>query len=76
MRIRTVLLGLLAVAFSAGAAALVTGLFSPSPQQARPSLTALPPLQPLTGTSTVLAPTAIALSAIRDPRCARCAGAA
>ena len=66
MHIRTVLLGLLAVAFSAGAAALVTGLFSPSPQQARPSLTALPPLQPLTGTSTVLAPTAIALSAIRD----------
>jgi len=67
MRIRTVVLGLLAVVFSAAAAALITGVMSPSPpEQARPSLTALPPLAPLTGTSTVLAPTAIALSAIRD----------
>jgi Domain of unknown function (DUF4403) len=67
MRMRTVLLVLLAVVFSAAAAALITGVFAPGPpQQARPSLTALPPLQPLTGTSTVLAPTAIALSAIRD----------
>ena len=67
MRIRTVVLGLLAVVFSAAAAALITGVMSPSPpEQARPSLTALPPLAPMTGTSTVLAPTAIALSAIRD----------
>jgi hypothetical protein len=66
MRLRTVLLGLLAVVFSAVAAALVTGVFSSGPQSARPSLTALPPLQPLTGNSTVLAPTAIALTAIRD----------
>src|SRR5215472_9629837 len=67
MRIRTVVLGLLAVVFFAAAAALITGVMSPSPpEQARPSLTALPPLAPLTGTSTVLAPTAIALSAIRD----------
>jgi hypothetical protein len=67
MRIRTVLLGLLAVVFSAVAAALITVVISPSsPEQAKPSLTALPPLQPLTGNSTVLAPTAVALTAIRD----------
>src|SRR5262249_47999322 len=39
---------------------------SPGPSPARPTLVALPPLQPLAGTSTVLAPTAIALTAIRD----------
>jgi hypothetical protein len=66
MRIRTILFALLAVVVSAFAAALVTVISSPGPSQTRPSLTALPPLQPLAGTSTVLAPTAIALSAIRD----------
>jgi hypothetical protein len=35
-------------------------------QQDRPVLVAVPPLQPLTGTSVVLAPTAIALAAIRQ----------
>jgi hypothetical protein len=66
MRVRTILFALLAVVVSAVAAALITVISSPGPSQTRPSLTALPPLQPLAGTSTVLAPTAIALSAIRD----------
>ena len=66
MRIRTILFVLLAVAVSAVAAALITVVSSPGPSTTRPALAALPPLQPLAGTSTVLAPTAIALTAIRD----------
>src|SRR5215469_16850326 len=66
MRIRTILLGLLAVVVAAAGAALITGVFSPRTESTRPALAALPPLQPLAGTSTVLAPTAIALTAIRD----------
>src|SRR5215469_3359591 len=66
MRIRTILLGLLAVVVAAAGAALITGVFSPRTESTRPALAALPALQPLAGTSTVLAPTAIALTAIRD----------
>src|SRR3974390_2914033 len=66
MRFRTVLFVLLAVAVSAVVAALFTIISSPGPSQTRPTLAALPPLQPLAGNSTVLAPTAIALTAIRD----------
>ena len=66
MRIRTVLLVFIAVVISAGAAALITVISSPGPSQKRPALAALPALQPLAGTSTVLAPTAIALTALRD----------
>jgi len=68
MRIRTILLGVLVVAVSFVAATLIMDLLWPSalPQQQRPALTAVPPLQPLAGTSTVLAPTAIALTAIRE----------
>jgi Domain of unknown function (DUF4403) len=57
----------------AAAILLVGGLFAMNAlrstatlQQGRPALVAVPPLQPLAGTSTVLAPAAIAMSAIRD----------
>jgi len=66
MRLRTILFALLAIVVSAVVAALFTVMSSPGPSQTRPSLAALPPLQPLAGNSTVLAPTAIALTAIRD----------
>jgi len=66
MPARNIVFGVLAVLVAATGAALITGVFSPSPQQARPVLTTLPDLQPLAGNSTVLAPTAIALTAIRD----------
>jgi Domain of unknown function (DUF4403) len=66
MRIRTILFAVVAVAISAAAAALFTVISSPGPSPTRPALAALPPLQPLAGTSTVMAPTAIALTAIRD----------
>ncbi len=65
MRLRTVILGALVLAGSfAGATLLMNVLWPAAPQQARPALVAMPPLQPLTGTSVVLAPAAIALSAI------------
>ncbi len=49
------------------AATLVIDVLWPSTiQQGQVSLTLPPPLQPLTGTSTVLAPTAISLAAIRE----------
>jgi hypothetical protein len=69
MRIRTVILGALVVVVAFTGATLVMDLLWPSarvPQANRPALQAVPPLEPLTGTSTVLAPTAIALSAIRE----------
>jgi Domain of unknown function (DUF4403) len=66
MRLRTVILGLLVVAGSAlGATLLMNVLWPSAPQRAaQPALVAMPPLQPLTGSSVVLAPAAIALSAI------------
>ena len=69
MNIRTIILGALIVVVSFVGATLVLNLLWPattSLQQGRPALVAVPPLQPLSGTSTVLAPAAIALSAIRD----------
>ncbi len=69
MRIRTVILGALVVVVAfIGAMLLMDVLWptAPAPQANRPALQAMPPLQPLTGASSVLAPTAIALSAIRD----------
>jgi len=70
MRIRTLIAGAVAVVVAFVAASLILDLLWPSapttPQANRPALQAVPPLQPLTGTSTVLAPTAIALSAIRE----------
>jgi hypothetical protein len=67
MRLRTILLGLAVVVGSFVAATLLMNLIWPSqPKLARPNLVALPPLQPLSGTSNVLAPAAIALAAIRE----------
>jgi Domain of unknown function (DUF4403) len=69
MRIRTVILGALVVVVAFVGATLVMDVLWPpasTVQQNRPALVAVPPLQPLTGTSTVLAPTVIALTAIRE----------
>jgi Domain of unknown function (DUF4403) len=69
MRIRTVIMGVLVVVVAFVGATLVMDVLwpaAPAMQQSRPALVAVPPLQPLTGTSTVLAPTAIALSAIQE----------
>src|SRR3984885_3698484 len=69
MRLRTVILGAAVVAAAFVGATLLMNLLWPaskSLQQDRPALAAVAPLQPLTGTSTVLAPAAIALTAIRD----------
>src|ERR1700730_3914440 len=68
MKFRTIVLGAGVVAVSFAGATLLMDLLWPSKpaQQGRPVLVAVPPLQPLTGTSTVLAPAAIALTAIRD----------
>src|SRR5580704_16594302 len=69
MPLRTIIVGAAIVVVSfLGASLLLNHLWptTPSLQQGRPALTAVPPLQPLTGTSTVLAPAAIALTAIRD----------
>lgn len=66
MRIRNVVLGALVIVVAfIGASLLMDVLWPPPvPQANRPPLVAVPPLSPLTGTSTVLAPTAIALSAL------------
>jgi len=69
MRIRTIVLGALIVVVAFAGATLIMDMLWPSApamQQNRPALVTVPPLPPLTGTSTVLAPTAIALSAIRE----------
>lgn len=68
MTTRTIILGAVAVVVAAfvGATLLLNVLWPTSVQQGRPQLSAVPPLPPLAGTSTVLAPAAIAMSAIRD----------
>ncbi len=67
MRTRTIILGALVLVGSFGGALLIMNMLWPvSPQQGRPALVAVPPLQPLSGTSTVLAPAAIAMATIRD----------
>ena len=69
MKLGTILFSALVVVVAFVAATLIIDLLWPpvrAPQQKRPTLAAMPPLPPLTGTSTVLAPTAIALAAIRD----------
>ncbi len=60
-----IVLGLFVVVLAA-VAALVALLLWPSAPDRRPALADSPPLQPATRTSVVIAPTAIALSAIRD----------
>src|SRR3984957_11564123 len=67
MNLRLILLGLvIVVAAFVGATFLLNLLWPTSLQEGRPQLVAEPPLPPLAGTSTVLAPAAIAMSAIRD----------
>jgi hypothetical protein len=67
MRIRTIVLGALVVVVSFVIATLVIDALSPAPvKQEQVVLTPPPPLPPLTGTSTVLAPTVISLAAIRE----------
>ena len=69
MNIRAIIAGAVIVVVSFAAATVLLNRVSPtapSLKEGRPALTAVPPLQPLTGTSTVLAPAAIALSVIRD----------
>ncbi len=68
MNIRAIILGAVVVIASFIGATLLMNLLWPSAplQQRRPALAAMPPLQPLTGTSTVLAPAAIAMPAIRE----------
>ncbi len=69
MNLRTILIGAAVVAGSFVGALLLLNLLwpaTPALQQDRPALVAVPPLQPLTGTSVVLAPAAVALSAIRE----------
>lgn len=68
--IRTIILGVVILVIAFVGATLLMNVLWPSPsaslRQGRPALTSVPPLQPLAGTSTVLAPAAVALSAIRD----------
>src|SRR5580700_2335054 len=67
MNLRLIILGLvIVVAAFVGATFLLNLLWPTSLQQGRPQLVAEPPLQPMAGTSTVLAPAAIAMTAIRD----------
>ena len=71
MNIRIIIAGAVVVVLSFIGASVLLKLLWPATatlQEGRPALVAVPPLQPLTGTSTVLAPAAIALTAIRDPR--------
>ena len=67
MNARTILIGvaIVVVAF-AGATWLLNVLWPNAPQEDRPLLIAVPPLKPLSGTSTVLTPAVIAMSAIQD----------
>jgi hypothetical protein len=67
MRIRTIILGALVVVVSFVVATFVIDeVWPPATPQQQVSLTPPPPLVPLTGTSTVLAPTAISLAAIQE----------
>jgi len=66
MQLRTIVLAVLVVVGAALGALVLMNVLWPSapPQPAQPKLAAMPPLQPLSGSSVVLAPAAIALSAI------------
>jgi len=67
MRVRTIILAILVVAVAfIGATLAFDRLWPTSLEPGRPALVAVPPLQPLTGTSTVLTPAIIAMPAIRD----------
>ncbi len=68
LTLRAALIGAVIVAaFFGGTLWLLNALFPADPMSAgRPKLVALPPLQPVTRSSVVVAPVAIALPAIRD----------
>jgi Domain of unknown function (DUF4403) len=68
MNTRTIILGIIVVAAAFAGATLLLNLLWPSSslQEGRPQLVSVPPLPPLAGTSTVLTPAAVAMSAIRD----------
>ena len=69
MNLRTILISVAVVAASFTGALLLLNVLWPGTsalQEDRPALVVMPPLQPLTGTSVVLAPAAVALSAIRE----------
>lgn len=72
MRLRTIVLGGLGAVICFGAAVVALGVLCPAQVVQKPvALTPPPSLKPLTGTSTVLAPTAITLAAIRESLDAR-----
>jgi hypothetical protein len=69
MSFRAILLGALVLVASFIGATLLMNLLWPtsaSLQQGRPALVAVPALQPLSGSSTVLTPAAVAMTAIRE----------
>src|SRR5215475_735011 len=65
MRIRKIILGglVIVVAF-AGAMFVINRMWPPATAPSKLALVPVPPLQPLTGSSTVLAPAAISMAAI------------
>jgi hypothetical protein len=63
---RILLGGLIVVAVVFGAVLAAMTFLSPSAPERRPALADIPPLKPVTRTSVVIAPAAIALTAIRD----------
>ena len=73
MRMRTIILGgVVLVGSFAGATLAINALWPPAATtQSQVALAPVPPLQPLTGASTVLAPTAISLAAISQALDAR-----
>ena len=67
MKARTIIFGVIVVvAAFVGATLLLNVLWPKVVQEERPQLTSVPPLKPLSGTSTMLTPVTIAMSAIRD----------
>lgn len=67
MTLRNLLIGIAVLVASFVGATLLMNVLWPKPlSEGRPALAAVPPLQPLSGTSTVVAPAAVALPAIRD----------
>jgi uncharacterized protein DUF4403 len=72
MRLRTILIGTAALVVSFGGALVAMQVLWPVQQSTpRPTLTEVPPLPPATRVSVITAPTAIALTAIRDAMEAR-----
>ena len=66
MRLRTILLAILILGVSFAGATFGMQWLSPSQSADRPALAEVPPLPPVSRTSTIIAPTSIALSAIRE----------